>query len=118
MDPSSNLTVDLIMGITLTAPPPALSNDLIKAFDAKDASAQDVFTDQDHFEPTIAPAPAFAQPNWNPSAHPAGVGDDDATLWTQAQTAWQNGEDLGQSSTAGKVWDLADISDIWAGAMM
>ena len=88
IDGTGNLTVDLIMGLTLTAPPPVLSNALIKPFDAKDAMAQDIFTDTDHnngLNPMLDPKPVFAQPDWNPVAHPAGVEDADTQLWTTAQ---------------------------------
>ena len=118
MNASSNLTVDLIMGITLAAPPPVLSSDLIKPFDAKDASAQDVFTDQDKFEPSIVPIPVFAQPDWNPAPHPTGVSGDDKALWSKAQKAWQNGEDLGVGASAGKVWGLKDVAEFWKGAIL
>jgi hypothetical protein len=53
-----DLTVDLIMGITFSAPPPILSHDLIVTFIAKDAMAQDVFTEEDHtngLSPSLLP---------------------------------------------------------------
>jgi hypothetical protein len=107
------------MGITLTAPPPILSNDLIKPFDAKDAMAQDIFTDQDHnngLNPLLLPMPVFAQPDWNPVAHPAGIADTDESLWKTAQTAWQKPQDLG-AGLNGKTWGLTDVANMWQSAM-
>jgi hypothetical protein len=116
MDPSKDLTVELIMGLTLTAPPPILSKDPIVPFNAKDANSQDVFTDQDPVHPFLDPKPIFAQDDWNPQARPVGVGDDDEELWIQAQSAWKNPTDLGTAST-GKQWGLTDVVGMWGDAM-
>lgn len=119
-DGSSNLTVDLIMGLTLTSPPPILSKDLILPFDAKDAMAQDVFTDQDHaagLNPLLEPKPVHTASDWNPVAHPTGVQDTDESLWTSAQSSWQNPQDLG-AGLQGKTWGLTDVADMWKRAMM
>lgn len=117
MDGNNGLTVDLIMGITLTAPPPLLSADLIKPFDAKDAMAQDIFTDTDHengLNPALVPKPVFAQPDWNPIARLGA--DTDEIRWTTAQTAWRSPDDLG-AGLNGKTWGLSDVASMWGGAM-
>lgn len=108
------------MGLTLTAPPPILSKDLILPFNAKDAMAQDVFTDQDHtagLSPLVEPKPVFAKPDWNPVGHATGVQDDDESLWTSAQSSWQNPQDLG-AGLAGRVWGLPDVANMWKEAMV
>ena len=118
VDGTTDLTIDLVMGITFSAPPPVLSHDLILPFNAKDAMAQDVFTEEDHakgLNPSLLPEPVYTSAAWNPAPHPP-VPDTDEKLWADARTAWENPEFLVEGR-GGKVWGLKDVVGMWGNAM-
>ena len=118
MDGNAGLTVDLIMGITFSAPPPVLSHALMLPFNAKDAMAQDVFTEEDHkngLNPSLLPELVYTSAAWNPAPH-QDVPDTDDTLWADARTAWEKSDFLVEGQ-GGKVWGLKDVVGMWGNAM-
>lgn len=83
-----DLTIDLMMGVTFSAPPPFLSLDLVKAFEAAQAMAKDVFAQDDLFHPKLplTPLPVAAGP-WRPE--PLEIATDrPAKPWEKARDVW------------------------------
>lgn len=122
LNPSSNLTIDHIMGIQCIASRPSLSRDTIKPFDAKKANSVGIFDSEP--KPTIPNQAATQSDMWAPQEHPEGVSDDDDALWVIAKTAWKLKSDLGiDDSSAGtsagtsspaKTWDYTDVVNMWS----
>ena len=93
----------MLMGLTIKAPPPVLSPDLIQPFNALEAMSENVFTDLDEkthqtandanehdgWSPSIptttTPAPSVA---WLPAAR-MNSSTDAAAQWEAVSTAWQ-----------------------------
>lgn len=77
-----------MMGVTVSAPPPFLSLDLVKPFEAARAMAKDVFVDADPFHPELplTPLPVAAGP-WRPAPLDI-VADMPAKPWENARDVW------------------------------
>lgn len=84
------------MGLTIVAPPPTLSSDVIPAFSAVDAMSEIV---SDVRFPTLTPS---ALPSWDPAPRDPVP----ASQWTDVHDAW-----LAPSPS------LADFVERWAKAM-
>lgn len=76
------------MGVTLSAPPPFLSLDLVKPFEAAQAMAKDVFAEDDPFHPELplTPLPVAAGP-WRPEPLEIAA-DKPAKSWEKARDVW------------------------------
>lgn len=99
----SSPTVNLAMGITVGAPQPLVSKDMINfAFNALDAMRANVFgagpnEELDYYDPNL-PAKGVPQSSWLSQPAPNnGV----AAGWTEFQAAWTQSAELGPSA-AGK----------------
>lgn len=82
---NTDKTIDLMMGITLQAPPPILSDDPIKDFNALESMSRDIFEQDEH--PSITSdvqAPSIA---WLPAAR-SETGTDPAQPWKDVQSTW------------------------------
>ena len=112
---SDNLTVDHIMGIQCIAPPPYLSKDPIKAFDAKDANSADVIDSGP--DPNLSAVPVNTNTAWDPQNHPVDVDSNSKTLWDIAQQAWKAQSDLVAETGQSQAYGLNDVVGMWADVM-
>ncbi|KAJ5675307.1 transcriptional activator srcap [Penicillium maclennaniae] len=82
---NTDKTIDLMMGLTLQAPPPTLSDDSIKDFNALESMSRDVFEEDEHPNvPSNVQTPSTA---WLPAAR-SGTGSDPAQPWKDVQGTW------------------------------
>jgi hypothetical protein len=104
---NDSATVDLVMGVSVTAPPPHNPADPIQPFDVLAAMSEDVFTEEDHYTPKLPSSLATSLTKWAPEPL-VDTTDDPAAPWQAVQKAWANPVDAVEG------YDLATAVTAWA----
>jgi hypothetical protein len=104
------ITVEHMMGVTVTAPEPYISADPLQPFDALAAMSVDVYADEDLYKPTLPSFVTASNLQWAP-----GPLADDANKktapWDAVKKAWQDPIDVIDDS------DVSVAVSAWAKAL-
>lgn len=107
---ADDITIELMMGVTVTAPPPYISKDPLPPFDALAAMSESIYPSEDHFTPELPSSLTPSAAKWAPEVLADTNGHPEAP-WTAVRDAW------GHPVDAADGYDLATAVVAWAKAL-